>query len=316
MDEKNCFVGLDVGKKSVDYHVRPLGISGSLARTPTGLRSLVALLREHRVAVVVVEPTAGYERPVLDALVEASLPVKLIPPDRGRHFARSLGRYAKTDPIDASVLAHMAEVAVNQIRWWKPPCAQQEALRALTQRRMNIVRMLEAERKRLRSATLELVRASIEKLIETLTTNRKEIEREIAAALKESKELSARASVLETVPGVAKLGAATLLSELPELGTLTRRQAAALAGVAPYNRDSGASQGRRCIRGGRHRARGALYMATLVGLRHNPPLRAYFHRLKARGKPGLVAMVACMRKLLVHLNSMLRRQFPVNPAPI
>jgi transposase len=281
-----------------------------------GLSELVALLRRHPIAVVVVEPTAGYERPVLDALADAGLPVKLIPPDRGRHFARSLGRYAKTDPIDAAVLAHMAEVATDRIRWWRPPCPHQEALRALTKRRTTVVRILEAERKRLRFATLKIVRESIENLIFSLKNERKVLDREILVALKKNREISERAAVLETVPGVGTLTAATLLSELPELGTLSRRQAASLAGVAPFNWDSGASQGKRSIRGGRYRARRSLYMATLVGLRHNPTLRIHFHRLKSRGKPGLVAMVACMRKLLVHLNSMLRRQFPPFPAPI
>ena len=295
-----------MGKAQVDYYIRPLGRVGSVPRSSRGLNRLVEMLKEHDVEVVVVEPTAGYERVVLDKLVEAELPVKLIPPDRGRHFARSLGRHAKTDPIDASVLAHMAEVAVAKIRWWQPPCPRQEALRALTQRRTTVVRILEAERKRLRGATNKLVRESIENLIDVLERECKELDSQIASAVAENEALAARARVIQSVPGVGLLTAATILTEVPELGTLTRRQAAALVGVAPYNRDSGNGRGRRMIRGGRHRARRSLYMATLVGLKHNPVLRAHFKQLKSRGKPGLVAMVACMRKLLIHLNSLLR----------
>ena len=302
------FVGIDVGLKELDYFVRPSGASGSVPRTPKGISKLIQIVRAFQPETIVLEPTAGYERIVLDALFTAKLPVKLVPPDRGRYFARSIGRIAKTDPIDASVLAHMAQAAVERIRWWTPPTPEQEAIRALTKRRMNLVRMLEAERKRAAASTEHpTVRESHSRMIEMLTEERKELDAAITSAIDESEELSARSAVLQSVPGVGVLTAATLLSEMPELGTLSRRQAAALAGVAPFNWDSGSSKGKRHIRGGRQRARNSLYMATLVGIRHNPTIKTYFKGLKARGKPGLVAMVAAMRKLLVHLNSLLRR---------
>jgi len=310
--EGNVFVGLDVGKTHVDYHLRPTNESGKVRRNEAGLRQLVELLCRAPVEVIVVEPTAGYEQPVLQALFGASLPVKLVPPDRGRHFARSVGRQAKTDPIDAAVLAHMAEVAVEAVRWWVPPPPQEAKLRGLVHRRLTLVRMQEAERKRKNTEPDADVQKSLDRIARSLKVERVRVERKIDSLLQNQAELKQRVAVLEEVPGVGTLTAVTLLTEVPELGTLSRRQVSALVGVAPYNRDSGAKSGRRSIRGGRQLARNSLYMAALVGLRHNPVLKSYYAHLKSRGKHGLVAMVACMRKLIIHLNALLRRT--ENPA--
>lgn len=295
----------------MDYFVRPLGEAGVVRRTAAGMRRLVGHLSKYDVSVVVLEPTAGYERSVLGALHAAELPTKLIPADRGRNFARSIGKRAKTDAIDACMLAHMAEVAVGDIRCWTPPTPLQEQMRALVHHRAALVSSLEIQRKRGAAATVPAIVASSKRVVRHLQTELKRIEKQMNALLASEPQLARRVAILEAVKGVGRVVALTLLSEMPELGTLSRREAAALAGVAPYNNDSGKKQGKRFIRGGRDRVRVALFMAALVGLRHNPVIKAHYARLRARGKEGKVALVACMRKLLIHLNSLLR----IEPEP-
>lgn len=315
MNKQRVFVGLDVGKDSVDYAIRPVGERGIVPRTPQGMQRLIKALAPFEVVEVVLEPTAGYERLVLDALFAAGLPLKLVPASRARSFARSLGRLAKTDAIDAAVLAHMAEVAVGDLRCWEPRSPTQETVRALVQRRDALVASIEAERNRLEAAKVPAVAGSCKRIIRLLDKEKAVIEARLAELVPQEPELARRVEVLESVKGVGRIVALTLLTEVPELGTLTRREAAALVGVAPYNNDSGRKQGKRFIRGGRSKARRVLFMATLVGLRHNPVIKAHYAHLRARGKEGKVAVVACMRKLLIHLNSLLRLDPHTSPMP-
>lgn len=315
MNKQRVFVGLDVGKDSVDYAIRPVGERGIVPRTPQGMQRLIKALAPFEVVEVVLEPTAGYERLVLDALFAAGLPLKLVPASRARSFARSLGRLAKTDAIDAAVLAHMAEVAVGDLRCWEPRSPTQEEVRTLVQRRDALVASIEAERNRLESATAPAVAKSYKRAIRFFDKEKAVIEARLAELVPQEPELARRVEVLESVKGVGRIVALTLLTEVPELGTLTRREAAALVGVAPYNNDSGRKQGKRFIRGGRSKARRVLFMATLVGLRHNPVIKAHYAHLRARGKEGKVAVVACMRKLLIHLNSLLRLDPHTSPMP-
>ena len=314
MNTMRTYVGLDVGKAVVDYHVRPAGECGSVPRTAQGLRRLVSVLAKYDVVTVVLEPTAGYERVVLRALFAAKLPTKLVPPDRGRHFARSLGCRAKTDAIDAGMLAHMAEVAVDDVGQWTPPTPLEEEMRALVHRRANLVRSVEAERKRRDAVEVRSAVQSHERVIRALQREKVRIEKRLDVLWPKNAAFARRVVLLESVQGVGRVVALTLLTEVPELGSLSRTEAAALVGVAPYNHDSGGKQGKRFIRGGRHRARSALYMACFAGIRHNPVIKAHYTALKARGKVGKIALVACMRKLLIHINTLLREALPAASA--
>lgn len=299
-------VGIDVSKDKVDVASTDLSITKAYPTTPGGLSRMardIHTLGPHR---VLLEASGGYERPVLHALFKEGLPTVLVQPSRARHFARALGKLAKTDAIDAAVLAHMAQVAVEHLPLWEPLSDQQEALRALVHRRLQVVQHLETERKRLRQAH-PAVEEAIRESVHALRAERARLEKDIDRQLEDITELKPVVEALETTKGVGRVTATTLVVSLPELGTLNRRQIAALAGIAPMNRESGKFKGKRFIRGGRVRARNALYMATLAALSHNPLIKAHFGALKARGKPGKVAMVACMRKLLLHLNTLARQ---------
>lgn len=300
------FVGIDVAKADVEYFIRPVGRAGKVPRTPEGLKRLCELLGRFDVEVVVVEPTGGYERVVLVEMFAAELPVKLVPADRVRNYARSLGRRAKTDALDAATLAQMAETSVEHIRRWSPPPSEVQTARELLHRRAVLVEVIGAERKRASSAPNAFIAKSSERLLRALAKEKARIEKQVDDLLPTAPDLARRAEVIQNVKGVGRIVALTLLTELPELGSLSRSEAAALAGVAPYNADSGKKQGKRFIRGGRARARTALFMAAIVGIRHNPVIKQQYTSLRSRGKDGKVALVACMRKLLVHVNSLLR----------
>lgn len=298
-------LGIDVSKDAIDYATSDGEISGQVTRTVAGLRSLVRRVRTIPLHRVVVEPTGGYERLVVATLSAEGLPVVLVQAGRARYFARATGNFAKTDAIDASVLAHMAAMAVDDLPLWQPPSEDVATLRAFVDRRRQLVSMLEAERKRL-SRAAEITKDEIADVIAFVQERLASIERKLTEHLARSEELAPRMETLTQVKGVGLVTAATLLVYVPELGTLGRREVAALVGVAPINRDSGAHSGRRFIHGGRRQARRALYMAALVGIRHNEHLRTFYDRLRATGKQSKVALVACMRKLIVHLNSLLR----------
>lgn len=301
------FVGIDVSKDKVDVACRGAsGIGPVWERTESGLAALALELVAAGSCRVVLEASGGYERVVLDALFAAGVEVFMVQPARARHFAKSLGRYAKTDAIDASVLAHMAQVAVEGDEPWQPRQDDVEELRELVHRRDHLVAHIDAETKRLRAANLAVVARSIERVLDVLLQERAALEERIEKLGERSELLAPRFEALTSVAGVGLLSAAVLVAEVPELGTLPRNQIAALVGVAPMTRESGKWSGHRFIIGGRTRARCALYMAALAAIRWNDHLRAFYARLVAKGKPKKVALVAVMRKLIIHLNATLR----------
>ena len=301
-------VGIDVSKDTVDLAVHGRGHLGKYSRDAAGLAEVVNELRVVDVHRVVVEASGGYEQLVIALLQAAGLPVVLLEPNRARHFARAVGRQAKTDAIDAVVLAHMAAVAVDDRPLWQPRSEEVETLRHLVKRRCQLLVMVDAEKKRRRHADKE-TRRSIERNLKTFKAEVARMDKRIQAQIQSSAQLSAGAELAESVRGVGPKVSSTLLSFLPELGRLTRRRITSLAGLAPINRDSGTKSGQRHIRGGRQAVRRVLYMAALVWLKHNDHLRAFYTRLVARGKTKKVALIDCIRKLLIHLNSLFREAF-------
>ena len=300
-------VGIDVAKAKVDVASSDAQLILEIPRTEKGLGELCEALSQLEVHRVVLEASGGYEAEVLAALHGAGFPVVLVQPVRARALAKGLGRRAKTDAIDAQVLAWMARFAVDGDPLWRPKSAELAKLHGLVFRRKQLVDIIDAETKRRRGAT-PAARASIERVLVVLKSEKKEVERLINELVAEIAEVAKAVEVLETPTGVGRVSATTILVTLPELGCATRREIAALAGVAPYNRDSGTQSGHRYIHGGRAAARKVLYMAALAGIKHNnPALRPLYERLVAKGKPKKVAIVACMRKLLIHLNSLMRR---------
>ena len=302
---KGIGVGIDVSKATLDVATSDGAVALHVTNDETGFERIIDALRDAAVHRVVLEASGGYERDALIALFEAGLPVVLVQPARARHFAHALGRRAKTDPIDAAVLAAMAVLIVDEIPLWVPTDDVLADLEALVERRQNLVMFREAERKRLSRARPN-VHADIEAFVTELTTRIENLERQIDEIIAEVAPLAGDAEVLESVQGVGRISAATLLVTLPELGTLTREEISALAGVAPINRDSGSWSGQRFIHGGRAQARKALYMAALAGLRWNPVIKERYAYLLGKGKKPKVAIVACMRKLLIHLNGLMR----------
>lgn len=310
--EAGPFVGIDVSQEYLDVAISGQRRILRVRNNEAGLDSLKCQLQEKAPEVIVMEASGGYERRPATLLLTASLPVAIVNPRQVRDFARSLGQLAKTDAIDARVLARFAEVL-------KPAPARlseeaAEHLRELEQRRRQVVEMVVAERNRLRTAprTADL----IEKHLRWLEDEVKRLEKEIQGLVQSDPDLQAKAAILESVPGVGRAVSATLLGSLPELGLLNRKEIAALVGVAPLNWDSGKLRGKRAIWGGRAHVRSILYMAALVASRRNPVIRALYERLCAAGKPKKVALVAAMRKLLVILNSMLRTRTQWTPATL
>ena len=300
-----CYVGIDVAKAHLDVASRPGGDRWRVANDADGVATLVARLHESQPALVVLEATGGYERPVTAALTAAGLPVAVVNPRQARDFAKSTGKLAKTDALDAQALAHFAQAVQPPAR--PLPTVEAQVLAAILARRSQVVAMLTAERNRLPTAlppVRERIAAHIAWLEEELAT----IDGELAGVIREDPVWREHAALLRSVPGVGPVLATTLLADLPELGTLTRQQVAALAGVAPLNRDSGRRRGTRAVWGGRGRVRAVLYMATLAAARFNPVIKAFYVRLCAAGKAKKVALTACMRKLLSILNAMLAHQ--------
>lgn len=307
MTEGPVFIGIDVAKARLDVAVRPEGDTWQAANDANGIAELVARLDHLRPTLIVLEATGGYERPVATSLVAAGLPVAVVNPRQIRDFAKATGRLAKTDTLDAQVLAHFAAAVQPAPR--PLPDADTQALAAILARRRQLVAMLTAEQNRLHTA-LAAIRARIAAHIGWLEAELKEIDSELAQAIADDPIWRERDALLRSVPGVGPVLAVTLLAELPQLGSLNRHQVAALAGVAPLNRDSGTRRGIRTVWGGRARVRGALYMAALVATRYNPVIRAFYERLCAAGKPKKVALTACMRKLLTILNALLAHRTP------
>jgi transposase len=302
------YVGIDVSKARLDVAVVPSGESFSAPNDDEGIAKLVARVRELAPKLVLLEATGGLERRALARLVTAGLPGMAVNPRNVRDFGRSLGKLAKTDRLDAVVLARFAEAVRPE---WRPMADEQtQQLQEHLTRRRQLVEMIVAEKNRLLSVEHRGIRKQIKANIEWLEKQLNINEYDLDQAIKETPVWREKADLLKSVPGVGRVTVTTILALLPELGALTRRQIAALVGVAPFNRDSGTLRGRRAIWGGRAAVRSALYMAALVGTRFNPALRAMYLRLIAAGKRKKVALVACMRKLLTMLNAILRDQSP------
>jgi transposase len=300
-------VGIDVAKEELVVAVLPSGELFTEVNDERAVMRLVKRLSALRCERIVLEASGGYETLVVGALAAAGLPVAVVNPRQVRDFARAIGQLAKTDPLDARVIALYGERVQPPIR--ALPDEQTRALRELCVRRQELIEMLLAERNRLRLAS-PATRHEIAGHVDYLLKRVKQIDRDLDQAVRNSPLWRAKGELLTSVPGVGRVSRAVLLGLLPELGRLNRAEAAALLGVAPYNRDSGALRGRRMIRGGRTRVRRVLYVATVAAVRCNPVLRAYYLRLRAAGKPIKVALVATMRKLITILNAILKTNTP------
>lgn len=298
------FVGIDVSKDRLDVHVRPGDQAFAVGRDEAGIENLVGRLRDLRPRLVVLEATGGFETVVAAALGAAGLPLAVVNPRQIRAFARACGRLAKTDALDAAIIAHFAEAVHPDPRGI--PSAQARALGELVTRRHQIITMMVAERNRRRQLTQPRLTKTVDRVLGTLQEQLSAVESTIDETIRGTPAWRDKEELLTSAPGIGPKIARTLIAELPELGGLTRRKISALAGIAPFNRDSGRHKGVRAIAGGRARVRTALYMAVLVTIRRNLPLAATYRRLRASGKPAKVAIVATMRKLLVMLNAMLR----------
>jgi transposase len=306
------FVGIDVAKDRLDVHLRPSGESFAVARDGEALAQLIERLGALAPVLVVMEATGGYETVVASALAAARLPLAVVNPRQIRDFARATGKLAKTDRLDAAAIAHFAEAIRPPVRPIADPQAQ--ALGELVARRRQVIEMMVAERNRRRRATQPRVLRAIDRHLELLQAELSELEGDIDGAIRNTPAWQADADLLASVPGVGPATLRTLIAELPELGTLDRRKIAALVGVAPINRDSGTFRGRRTIAGGRATVRTALFMAALVASRANPVIAAHYKKLRAAGKSGKQALTACIRKLIVILNAILRDRKPWQPA--
>lgn len=301
------FVGIDVSKEFLDVHCRPSAESLRVGNDEAGIAGLVERFRSAKPELVVVEATGGYEAPLAAALALAGHAVAVVNPRQVRDFAKAVGRLAKTDALDAAVLAHFAEVVRPEPRALPDEAAT--VLEALVGRRRQLVEMLTAERHRLaRSAAA--VRPNIQANVNWLRRQLADIDKDLGDAIKKSPMWRAKDDLLRSVPGVGPVTARTLIADLPELGSLSRKQLAALVGVAPMNCDSGTHRGARRTWGGRAPVRSALYMAALVGSKKNPVLRSLYTRLVERGKKPKVALIACAHKLLTILNAIIRANAP------
>lgn len=303
------FIGIDVSKAVLDIHVRPTGEAWSVPNTDEGVMSMVPRLQSLAPQLIVLEATGGLERRVVAALVAANLPVVAVNPRNVRDFAKASGRLAKTDALDAEVLALFAERMRPPLR--PPKDGETQELEALIARRRQVVDMITAEKNRLGAAPpSKRVITTIRRTIQYLEKQLDDIDRDLDQAVRGSSAWREQDDLLRSVPGVGKVLSRTLLAHVPELGKLSRQQIAALIGVAPFNRDSGTLHGRRCVWGGRAQVRQVLYMSALVAVRFNPVFKAFFSRLVSAGKLRKVALVACMRKLLTVLNAMARSKTP------
>ena len=307
MEQEGIYVGIDVAKAQVDVAVRPTGQRWVVSFDETGVGELVSQMEDLSPALVLLEASGGLELPLVAALAAAALPVVVVNPRQVRDFAKATGTLAKTDALDAAVLAHFAEAVRPPVRPLRD--AETQALNALAARRHQVMIMLVSEKNRLSSATIA-VRPRIEAHIAWLERELDDLDEGLRQTLRQSPVWREKEDLLRTVPGVGEQLSLTLLAYLPELGTLDRRKIAALVGVAPFNRDSGTLRGKRTVWGGRARIRAVLYMGALVASRHNPVIRDFYQRLLAAGKPKKLALIACMRKLLVILNSMLKHGSP------
>jgi transposase len=314
MEGISTFVGIDIAKDSLDIHSLPAGDWAQVPNNNLGHQELLRQLPESGTCLVVVEATGGYERRLVAELAAAGQQVAIVNPRQVRDFAKALGILAKTDRIDASVIARFGQ----QVR--PRPLVEghekQAELSQLVVRRRQLVELRTAETNRTERGASQAIRRSIQKVIDTLNKQIKQVEKSILSLVESDDVWKNKAELLQSTPGVGKTTAATLLADLPELGTLNRQQIAALVGLAPFNRDSGQFKGKRSIWGGRASVRSTLYMAALTAKRCNPIIRAFAERLSSHGKKPKVVITACMRKLLVILNTMVKNQTHWQPQPV
>ena len=301
-------VGIDVSKDHLDIAVRPGGEAFTVERNAAGVEQLAERLRTLSPHVVALEATGGFETVAAATLAAAGLPVVIVNPAQVRAFAKAIGQRAKTDPIDAAVIAHFAEATKPQVR--PLPDEATRLLADLVARRRQIVEMIGAERQREKRMTVPHLRKSIARLIKALEKELAGLNTDIDDAVRGSPVWREKEDLLKSVPGVGPIIASTLIAELPELGRCGRRQIAALAGLAPFTRRSGQWRGKSFIGGGRQAVRTALFMGAMVAKQHNPVLKAFFDRLVVAGRPKMIALIAVARKLLTTLNAVLRDNRP------
>lgn len=301
------WVGIDVSKATLDVYLRPMGKALKVANTESEISTLVEQLKAYNLKLIVLEATGGLETELIIQLQAQELPVALINPRQGRDFAKATGRLAKTDAIDAQILAHFGEAM-------KPPVLaieseQARQLSELISRRRQLVEMQTAEKNR-RSRSRGKALADIEAHLDYLDKRLEQINSDIEQLTQNNHQLIAKVNLLKTTPGIGQVISTTLVSELPELGQLTGKQISRLVGVAPINHDSGQHKGKRMIQGGRGHLRASLYMGAVVAIRHNPIIRDFYTRLVERGKAKKLALTACVHKMLVILNAMVRDNSP------
>jgi transposase len=307
MKDISTFVGIDVSKKSLDVAVIPAlvtAIPKTFSHDAKGRRQLLQHLPQPQSCLIVIEATGGYERSLVADLLDAGHLVAVVNPRHVRNFAKALGILAKTDRIDAALIARFAQQLQPQ------PMAEihekQHELDQLVTRRRQLIELHVAEKHRLAMSPSKPVKRSIQHVVDTLAKDIKRIESEIRALVESDDQWKAKSEICQSIPGISHVTASTIIAEFPELGQTNRSQAAALAGLAPFNRDSGTFKGKRSIAGGRRTVRNALYMAALSARRFNPVIRKFAERLQRLGKPPKVIITACMRKLLVILNTLLK----------
>jgi transposase len=312
MDGANLsWIGIDVAKATLDLHFLPSGQAHSLANSPAGYRQLLKLLPAPGACRIVLEATGGYERQLVAELLDAGFHVAVVNPKRVRDFARALGLAAKTDRLDARVLALFAE-KVQPAPAQKTPEKQAE-IQQLVARRRQLIDLRTQESNRWDVTRSKPARKSIQAVLNTLERQVRDIEKAIENLVESDDDWRQKTELVQSVPGLGGVTATTLLADVPELGQLNRQQISSLVGLAPFNRDSGQHQGKRTIGGGRKSVRSVLYMAALAARRCNPVIKAFADRLAQHGKPFKVVLTACMRKLLVIVNSLLKSGQPWNP---
>jgi transposase len=306
LNKERPYVGVDISKENLDIAIATSDRKWQISNNPAGIKKVIEMLKEMNPTLVVFEATGGFELSFWSALSEAGIGAAPVNPRQIRDFAKAKGRLAKTDTIDAQVIAQYAQAL--QPRHQTFPDTQD--LKEIMARRSQLIEMITAEKNRLRAARRTRIQHDIKAHIEWLESRLDDVDKDLMQAIKANPEWRKKFELLQSTPGVGITTAAALVSGFQELGKVNRHQAAALAGVAPLNRDSGMMRGKRTIWGGRARVRSVLYMATLVATRCNPVIRAFYQRLCAAGKPKKVALIACMRKLLTILNSMLKHNTP------
>jgi transposase len=311
MNPSPMFVGIDVSKDHLDVAFRPGGEARRVANSEAGIAGLIDCLKAAGPELIVLESTGGFEKSVAVALTAAKLAARIVDPARARSFAKSLGQHSKTDAIDARVLAHFAEAVRPEAR--DLPDAETLELQALLDRRAQLMVMRTAERNRLHQGPTPAVRRGLQAHVKYLEAEIAGLDKEVASRIKAHSDWGPRDEILRSIPGVGDQTSSALLAHLPELGRLTGKRIAALAGLAPRARDSGTRTGERSIFGGRTEVRTSLYMSALSASRYNPALKAMYQRLRSAGKKSKVALTAVARKLLTIANAMIRDMKPWSP---